>query len=148
MNKASAALRIAAILALIQGAAHCALHIGYTPKHGPLEEALVTRMKAESFAFGGFERTYWGFYFGYGLMVVVTCLVQAAALWCVARLCGSRPRDVAPLIGLYCLAYAAHAVLAWHYFFAMPVVFDLLIAAALGTAAYYSWMGESAEVSP
>jgi hypothetical protein len=145
MNRAPAILRFAAILALIQGVAHGALHIRYIPMHGPLEEELVANMKTENFIFGGFNRTYWGFYFGYGLMVVVTCLVQAAVLWFLARLASSRPREVTPLIGLYCFAYAVHAVLAWHYFFAKPVVFDMLITAALGTAACFSWFDKSGD---
>lgn len=145
MNRAPAVLRFAAILALIQGIAHGALHVRYVPKHGPLEEALVASMKTESFVFAGFSRTYWGFYFGYGLMVVVTCLVQAAVLWFLARLARSRPREVTPLIGMYGVAYALHAVLAWHYFFAKPVVFDILITAALGIAAYFSWFDKSGD---
>jgi hypothetical protein len=124
--RVSTVLRFAATLALIQGIAHAMLHIRYAPSHGPLEEALVRSMKTESFVFGGFGRTYWGFYFGYGLMVVVTCLVQAASLWLISGLADSVPRKVAPLIGLYSAAYAIHAFLAWHYFFAKPVVFDVL----------------------
>lgn len=132
-------LRTAAVLALIQGIAHGMLHIRYIPSHGPLEQALVTNMKEASFSFGGFQRTYWGFYFGYGLMVIVTCLVQAGALWLVAGLAQIWPRKVAPLTGLYGVAYALHALLAWHYFFAKPVIFDVLITVALGAASSIAW---------
>ena len=96
-------------------------------------------MKTESFVFGGFERTYWGFYFGYGLMVVLSCLVQAVAIWIFARMAASRSREVVPLVALYALAYAIHGCLAWHYFFLKPVVFDILICAALATAAFIAW---------
>lgn len=138
-NWSSRILRTAAVLALIQGLAHGMLHIRYVPNHGPLEQALVANMREASFSFGSFQRTYWGFYFGYGLMVVVTCLVQAVALWLLAGLAKSWPKKVAPMIGLYCVAYVVHAVLAWHYFFAKPVVFDVLIAVALGVAMSIAW---------
>jgi hypothetical protein len=139
MAKASIILRVAAVLALLQCIAHGLLHISYSPNHGPAEQALVSDMKVESFKFGGFERTYWGFYFGYGLMVVLTCLVQAVAIWVFARMAASRSREVAPLVALYAVAYALHGWLAWHYFFLKPVLFDVLIAAALSIAAYLAW---------
>lgn len=139
MTKAPIILRFAAAIALLQGIAHGILHMSYFPNHGPIEQALISNMKTESFMFGGFERTYWGFYFGYGLMVVVTCMVQAVAIWIVARMAASRSREVVSLAALYAVAYATHGLLAWHYFFLKPVVFDILIAAALFLAGYFAW---------
>ena len=58
-------LRIAAVVALLQFAAHLLLVVLASPKHGPEEVAVVETMKSHRFDFLGAKRSYWDFYFGY-----------------------------------------------------------------------------------
>jgi hypothetical protein len=60
-------LRIASIVALLQFAAHTLLLVFGAPTHGPEEIAVVEAMKSHHFDFMGLTRSYWDFYFGYGL---------------------------------------------------------------------------------
>ncbi len=133
--KSTVLLRLASILGLLQALAHGFLHVRYMPSHGPSEVALVSAMRSEHFLFGGFARTYWGFYFGYGLMVVLTCVVQACLFWFLADLARSNAARLRPILGLFAFAYLAHGVLALDYFFLKPVIFDALMASLLIAAA-------------
>jgi len=65
--KPSLLLRFASGIALVQFAAHTLLFAFSSPKHGPEESAVVEAMKAHRFDFAGSLRSYWDFYFGYGL---------------------------------------------------------------------------------
>jgi len=60
-------LRIASIVALLQFAAQTLLLVFGAPTHGPEEMAVVEGMKSQHFDFMGLTRSYWDFYFGYGL---------------------------------------------------------------------------------
>jgi len=123
-------LRVAAILAAVQGAAHAALFISAKPRHGDAEVAVVTAMKVNRFFRGGLS--YWDYYFGYGLMAASVCLVEAVLFWQLATVAQTRPLLARPMIGLFVAANVGHAVLLVRYFkFPLPIAFDLLIAAAL-----------------
>ncbi len=65
--KPSLLLRFASGIALVQFAAHTILFVFSSPKHGPAESAVIEAMKAHRFDFMGSLRSYWDFYFGYGL---------------------------------------------------------------------------------
>jgi len=126
-------LRIAAALAAVQGVAHGALFLAARPRHGPAEVMVVEAMKANRFFAG--NHGYWDFYFGYGLLAAAACLVQAALLWQLARIAGTQPALVRPMIGLFILANVGHALLLMRYFsLYLPIAFDLLIAACLAWA--------------
>jgi hypothetical protein len=45
----------------------------------------------------------------------------------------SQPTPVRPIVALFALANVGHALLAARYFFYAPIVFDVAIAACLGT---------------
>jgi hypothetical protein len=76
-------LRIGSVVALVQFAAHTLLFVSSAPKHGPEETAVVEAMKAHRFDFMGSMRSYWDFYFGYGLEAAFVCLIEAVLLsWC------------------------------------------------------------------
>jgi hypothetical protein len=131
---AATILRIAAVLAAIQGTAHGALFIRAKPLHGAAEVAVIEAMKSNRFEFAGATRSYWDFYFGYGLEAAAVCLVEAVLFWQLARIADSHPTLVRPAVALFVLANVGHALLMGRYFFTLPLVFDLLIAACLGWA--------------
>ena len=136
--KASIFLRIASVGALANAAGHAALFMSYRPSHGPAETAVVAAMKANFFSFGGFMHSYWDLYFGYGLFVLVSSLVEAAILWQLAGLAGNRAISTRPMIAALLLGEVGSAWLMWRYFFLIPIVshtlLALLLAAALATS--------------
>ncbi len=127
-------LRIASVVALLQFAAHTFLFLSSSPKHGPEEVAVVEAMKAHRFDFMGSLRSYWDFYMGYGLEAAFICLVEAVLFWQLATVASTSAPVVRPIIALFCFANIGHAVLAWRYFFTIPMVPDLAIAVCLAFA--------------
>ena len=121
-------LKIAAVLALLQGIAHATLIVFASPKHGAEEVAVIDTMKSRRFNFLGAQRSYWDFYFGYALIAAIICVVEAALFWQVAGLGPSVIRTVASVFIAFNLI---HAVLAWRYFFITPIIPDLLISGCL-----------------
>jgi hypothetical protein len=127
-------LRIASIVAWLQGAAHAWLFVTASPKHGPEEIAVVSAMRSHQFNFLGSMRSYWDFYYGSGLMVAATVFVNAALYWMLASLAATQPQAIRPIVGLFVVANLVHAALAWRYFFVTPIVPDLVIAGCLVAA--------------
>ena len=127
-------LRIAAILAAVQGLAHIALFASAKPRYGAAEVAVIEAMKTNRFFTGG-TRSYWDMYFGYGLIAGGVCLVEAVLLWQLARIAAVNPALPRPILALLVLANIAHVLLVARYFmFVIPMVFDVLIAALLAWA--------------
>jgi hypothetical protein len=119
------------VLALIQYAAHAWLFLSATPEHGQEEVRLIDEMKSRKWNFRGFLRSYWDFYFGYGMLVILWGVIEVVLLWQLAAL-SAASESVAPLIITLLVANIGHALLTLRYFFLIPVVFDVLIAIVLG----------------
>lgn len=124
-------LRIAGALAAFQGIAHGMLFIRAKPRHGPAEIAVVDAMKSNQFDFAGALRSYWDFYFGYGLEAAAICIVEAVLFFQLASMARSNPALARPMVGLFVAFNMGHALLTARYFFYVPIVFDLMIAACL-----------------
>lgn len=123
-------LKIAAVIALVQYVAHAMLFLRAKPAHGKAEVELIDAMKSHQWVFNGFRRSYWDFYFGYGLLVILWGFVETALLWLLATVASSG----APVTGIIVLLLAAniaHGILALRYFFLIPTIFDSLVAIAL-----------------
>jgi len=135
--KPTTLLRVAAILALLQFIAHTSLVISAHPTHGPEEVALVAAMKSQRFHFrlAPAPRSYWNFYFGYGLFASFNCLVEAVLFWQLVGLARTAPSRVRPIAGLFCGANLVYAALVWRFFFLVPLVPDVAIALCLGGVA-------------
>lgn len=132
--KPTALLRIAAVLTLI----HCILHtvggVFASPKHGAEELAVIETMKAHRFAVMGSMRSYWDFFFGYGLFVTIVLFVHALFFWQLAAFAKSNSAWLRPILGLFFFNFIAMAVVSWRYFFIGPAVTELLIAVCLAWA--------------
>jgi hypothetical protein len=143
LNLRGRLFRVAAVVAAIQGAGHAALILVQRPTHGPEEVALVTAMQSQAFLFGGALRTYWGFYVGYAMMAALTCEFEALLFWRTASL-AEIPAVTAVVASTFLVFNLAHAWLAMRYFFYLPVIFDIAVAALLAMA----WVGSRAMSSP
>jgi hypothetical protein len=131
--KSSTFLRIASVITLLYCAGHTA-GMPWTPADGPAEKPLLDAMKAHSFDALGSERTYWDFYFGFGVIISVYLLVQAVVLWQLGSLATSQPSRVRPITASFFVAFIVNAFLAWKYFFAIPVIMTVAISACLALA--------------
>ena len=136
-NRASCALflRIASLLSLL----HCVGHtigavFGIDAPAGTTEGKVLDVMKSNHFDVMGASRSFWDFFFGFGLNISVGELVQAVLFWQLAGLAKIDPRRLRPIIASFFLANIAYAILAWRYFFVPPFVGAVLTAIALGLA--------------
>lgn len=124
-------LRVAAVLAAIQGLAHGGLFVTAKPRHGAEEVAVIEAMKTHG-VFAGGTRSYWDMYFCYGLIAAGVCLVEAVLLWQIGRVAAVDPALARPVIGLLIAANVVHLILVGRYSkFLVPMAFDVLIAALL-----------------
>jgi hypothetical protein len=98
------------------------------------EVSLLNAMKALHFDAMGSLRTYWDFYFGFGLFLTASLMLIAVLLWQLGSLVKAQPATARPFIGVLCIAFQAFAVLSWQYFFIAPVVIEGLIAMLLALA--------------
>jgi hypothetical protein len=127
-------LRIASVLTLIHCAGHTIGGVLGKPKHGAEEMAVIETMKSHTFNVMGSMRAYWDFFFGYGLSVTVSLLIQGILFWMLGSYVTTNPGAVRMVAALFFFNYAVMSVIAFRYFFAGPGVLELLIAACLGVA--------------
>jgi len=129
--RASVFYRIAAVLLLLFEAGHTSGFPWSDPKWG----VDLGSMRSTHFYIMGFSRTYWDFYVGFGLFVSAFLLLAVVLAW---QLGGLPPESLARMRGTawtFALCFAGIAVLAWKYFFIIPIVFSIAITLCLTAAA-------------
>jgi hypothetical protein len=132
--KASMFYRIAAVLLLLFEAGHTS---GY-PWSDPQWGVDLGSMRSTHFYIMGFSRTYWDFYVGFGLFVSAFLLLAVVLAW---QLGGLPPESLALLRGTawtFALCFAGITVLAWKYFFMIPIIFSIAVTLCLTAAAWLS----------
>jgi hypothetical protein len=144
--KAFHCLRIAAVLTLLYCAGHT-IGMPWTPYTDPEATSVLEAMKSHRFEAEGFKGTYWDLYFGFGLIISVYLLVQAAVLWQVASLAKTDAIRVRPILVSFLIAFVINAALSWQYFFVVPVVLAGLIAICLAIALVQAARAQSAHRS-
>jgi hypothetical protein len=128
--KTSTLLRIAAVLMFLYFVGHT-FGAPWTPGEAPADIAVVNAMKSDHFPVIGTSRSYWDFYFGFGLVISVMQLLQAVVLWQLGSLARTDAARLRPIIAAFFLSLVVNAILGWMYFFAIPIVMALLIAICL-----------------
>lgn len=126
-------IRIASVIALIYCAGHTA-GAPWTPETGPDATALIGAMKGHVFEVQGARVSYWGFYFGFGVLISVFLLLLAVLLWQVGSMARQGTAPIRPAIASILAAYGVNAVIAWKYFFIGPVAFAAAIVVCLAIA--------------
>jgi hypothetical protein len=124
-------LRIAALVTLLYCAGHT-MGMPWTPATGSQETAVIDAMKSARFDALGSERTYWQFYFGFGLIISGYLAVQSVVLWLMAGLAKRDSGRLRPIIAAFFISFALNAVVVWKFFFSVP--FFMAIAASLSLA--------------
>ena len=127
-RRARPILRVGASVATLQAAAHLTLFLRSKPGAGSTAWPLVQAMRAQA-APG--HTTYWGMYFGYGLLSAVTAFLIAALIWLAAMFDEGSRRMSRALVLVVLVTVVVHAALISRYFFAVPLYFDIVVAALL-----------------
>lgn len=126
-------LRVAAIITLVYCAGHTS-GMPWTPATGPEQAATLDAMRTHTFVAFGAARTYWDFYFGFGVIISAFLLAQAVALWQLGGIARTSPRQVRGMIATFFVASLANAILGWQYFFAVPALMAAAIVVCLAVA--------------
>src|SRR6202023_359561 len=98
------------------------------------QQATVAVMKANEFAVMGVMRSYGDFYMGLGLVVSVFLAVEGVVFWQLGSLAKTDALRLRPILATFLVGYLCAAVVSYRYFFAAPVVTEILIAVCLGLA--------------
>lgn len=126
--------RIAAVLFVLFALGHTVGFLTFVP---PTPAGIAARdaMDSAVFAFGGVQRTYGGFYRGFGLCITLYLLVLALFTWHLGSLAATNPTAIGPMAWTLCLSQVVGFVLTCMYFGAPPAVFSAVIAVLLAVAA-------------
>lgn len=126
--------RIAAVLLLLFCAGHT---IGGMLGNGSLGpgDAVFAQMKSVHFTFNGSDSTFYGFWFGLGLITSVFLLFSALVSWRLASVAAGDWHVVTPIAWALFASHVANAVLTLRYFFAGAGFLASLIALLLGVGA-------------
>jgi hypothetical protein len=126
--RARLVLCIAAAIASLQAIVHLAMLLRSQPGPQSIAGKLLRTMQA-TIAPGG--TNYEAMYFGYELLSAATAFLTAALVW-IAATYGSESRALARrLVIIILVATIVHAVIIARYFFALPLYFDIALAALL-----------------
>jgi len=139
-------LRIASIITLLYFAGHTS-GIPWTPDVGPGAVPVIEAMKGYSFDAMGSTRTYWDFYFGFGVIISLYVLLQSVVLWQLGSLAKTDALRVRPIIASFSVAFIVNTVLAWKYFFVLPVVMSVAILVCLALAFVTAGRSKAAQQS-
>src|SRR5216684_3388939 len=132
--KASVFYRIAAVLLALFEAGHTS---GF-PWSDPQWGVDLGSMQSTHFYIMGFSRTYWDFYVGFGLFVTVFLLLAVVLAWQLGSLPAETLAMMRGVAWALPLCFAAITVLAWRYFFIIPIVFSIVTTVCLIAAAWRS----------
>jgi hypothetical protein len=126
-------LRIASVLTFIHAALHTIGGMFGDVAPGAMQTA-VSAMKGNEFVAMGVTRTFWDFYMGFGLAVSVFMTVEAVVFWQLGSLAKTDALRLRPILVAFLIGFLGMAVVSYRYFFAGPVITEVLIAVCLGLA--------------
>jgi hypothetical protein len=126
-------LRIASVLTFVHALLHTIGGVFGSAASG-VQQATVAVMKANEFPAMGVMRSYWDFYRGMGLTVSVFLTVEAVVFWQLSSMAKTDGLRLRPVLAAFSVGYLGIAVVSYRYFFAAPVITEILIALCLGLA--------------
>lgn len=127
-------LRTACVLTLVHALLNAFAGLLSGTSKSQEEAAVLGAMKALRFDAMGSMRTYWDFYFGYGVFLTANLMLLSAVMWQLAALAETAPGSARRFIVSLCIGFLVFAALSSLYFFVAPVVIELFIAVLLGLA--------------
>src|SRR5688572_23263628 len=94
---------------------------------GPESDAVFSAMKSVHFTFNGADSTWYGFWFGFGLMASVFLAFSALIAWQLDKVPPASWPAVSLIAWGFVAAQACNAALSWAYFFAGPGIFATVV---------------------
>jgi hypothetical protein len=94
-------------------------------------EVTFAAMQSNRFPMMGVSRSYADLYIGFGLAISIFLAIEAVVFWQLGSLAKLDAVRIRPILATFTVAYLALAVNSWQFFFAGPVVTEVLIAACL-----------------
>jgi hypothetical protein len=125
-------LRIVAVIFLLFAIGHWFFSPWVIGVEGEALDALSAAARTDYPVFG-FRRSYWDFHVGFGHMVGIAFLMEAALLWLLAR-SADGASSIRSLLGVLVLANVAMTGLQVAYFFWPPIILSLLATSILTMA--------------
>jgi hypothetical protein len=122
-------LRVASVLTLIHSILHTVGGVFGKPVNG-VAAGVAASMRTTFPAFG-LTRSYSDFYMGMGLGVTIFLTMDALLFWVLASMAKRDAARLRPLILVFAFGYLAFALNSYTFFFAAPVIVELLIVASL-----------------
>jgi len=126
-------LRIASVMTLIHSILHTIGGVFSEPEPG-IAATTWAAMKANEFAVFGLTLSYFAFYRGLGLGITIFLTAEAVVFWQLGSLSKRDAVRLRPMMATFMIAYLVFAANSYAYFFFMPVIVEVLIAACLGMA--------------
>jgi hypothetical protein len=127
-------LRTASVLALVHALLNAFAGLLSGTSKAEDEMVVLDAMKALRFDAMGSMRTYWDFYFGFGVFLTAKLMLLSAVMWQLAALAETAPGTTRTFIASLCIGFLVFAALSSLYFFIAPVVIQVIIAVVLGLA--------------
>ncbi len=126
-------LRAASILTAIHAVLHTVGGMFGSPRNIAQSAA---RLSAQSLRFEAFGmmRSYWDFYFGFGLVTSLMLVLLTALLWQLSSLINTDLKTAKPLLAMVFATFVVLSVISLIYFFMPPFLFEIVIAFCIGLA--------------
>jgi hypothetical protein len=134
--------RLAAYVLVFYALGHTLGAVVATPQFGAESDSVVSMMKSVRVLAQGSEATWYGFYRGFGWFVTVFFVFSIVLAWFVGGKSGEFRAQLAPVTWSLFVSYVAGAVIAWIYFFMMPILFAIAVAALFGIGCIGDWFGQ------
>lgn len=125
-------LRVATYLLVFYTFGHTVGALFNTPSFSPQAEAVLASMRTVHFPVQGVERTWFNFWFGFGLIDSVFFIASAAIAWFLGGRSPEDRRSLRFITWTLFLGYAASIVIILQDFFMGPLLFSTLITICFG----------------
>ena len=125
--KSVLALRIASVLTFIHAVLHTVGGVFGKIPPGPAT-IVVETMKANPFTCSVSRERSVEFYHGMGLGVSITLTAESIVFWQLSMLAKTSAPKLRPIFATFMVAYLGFALNSYLYFFAAPVIVEILIA--------------------
>jgi hypothetical protein len=134
MRNISVLVRLSAIVTLVFAAGHM-MGAGNSWAAPGAEQVLET-MREVSFEIGGTRRSYWHFYYGFGVYIGLLLTLQAVLLWQLGSLAGDLTPRIRPMLVSMCVASALGTIVLSAYIFIVPALFSLACTVSIAAALF------------
>jgi hypothetical protein len=124
--------RLAAYVLVLYTLGHTLGAVVNTPRFGAESDAVAAAMKSVHVYAQGSDCTWYGFYRGFGVFVSIYFAFSVYAAWLLGGAHGQERRSFLPIGWALFVSHAGGAIVAFAYFFPVPIVFSTVITALLG----------------